>query len=170
LPVTWTSLTPSIAAVSPSGIVTGVGTGRAQIQATIAGISGRVTLDIFIVSSRYGSTGLFAFGGGPYCNYLGNLTKVSMDLAPRNGGYASLTATLNETLAKTGGGAGTACPLATQALYTPNKNKVIEFRATSVFVSESDTRSTVRVDFVSEPGTFPQVEATFVGEWPKVTV
>jgi len=42
----WTSLTPSIAAVSSTGLVTAVGAGMAQLQATVSAVNGLVSLPV----------------------------------------------------------------------------------------------------------------------------
>src|SRR5688572_18673259 len=44
--VTWRSLTPAVATVSPSGVVTGVSTGQATIEAEASGRVGSVTLTV----------------------------------------------------------------------------------------------------------------------------
>ena len=44
--VTWRSLTPTVASVSPSGVVTGISTGSATIEAEASGKAGSVTISV----------------------------------------------------------------------------------------------------------------------------
>jgi uncharacterized protein YjdB len=168
LPVTWTSLTPAIATVSASGVVTGIAPGTAEIQATIAGVTGSAKLRVYILESHFVSPRTFAFGGFPFCYYIANLNKVSMSLAPRNGGFAKLTAVLTEREAYNSGEGK--CPAGLQNHYTPTKNKLIEFEATSVVIEDSGPNASVRVELVSVPGSDKTIAATLNGYWQKVTV
>ena len=47
--VTWASLTPSVATVSPSGVVTAVAAGSVAIQATVSGKAGSASLTVVMV-------------------------------------------------------------------------------------------------------------------------
>jgi len=67
--VTWASLTPSVATVSSSGVVTAVAAGSAAIQATVSGVNGSTSIVVvglpYLVSHNFndGTVGPYIGGG-----------------------------------------------------------------------------------------------------------
>lgn len=53
LPVTWASLTPAVATVSPSGVVTGIARGQATIRATAGDV--QTTVPVFVIDPTVAS-------------------------------------------------------------------------------------------------------------------
>ena len=98
--VTWYSDTPSVASISTTGLATGIGNGRTNIQASLNGVMGQTTLTVGTTPTG-GYTLLgnatppaqdLTYAGGVevglkfYSDVAGNITAIRFYKTPNNGG------------------------------------------------------------------------------------
>lgn len=84
--VNWKSETPVVASINSTGLVTGLGTGKSSITASMNGISGRATITVTIgdltaiqVTPQDGLTGI-AYGGSEQFVATGTANGMSVDI------------------------------------------------------------------------------------------
>ncbi len=84
--VSWKSETPAVATINSTGLVTGLGTGKSAITASMNGISGRATITVTIgdltaiqVTPQDGLTAI-AYGSGEQFVATGTANGMSVDI------------------------------------------------------------------------------------------
>ena len=92
LTITWASLSPIVATVSPSGTVTAVAAGSATIEGTVSGKTGSVSLSVVTVP---GPTAIafhdFNDGTpGPFTYYGSDVTSIDYPADPTNSGHGKV--------------------------------------------------------------------------------
>jgi hypothetical protein len=143
----WQSSNINVLRVSPEGIVTGVGTGTAEVMATYAGITGRVTAAIdvpctFTVSPKTidapAGGGTFTVGvaatQGSNCAWTATSHSPFITLEATDGGQATLRVSENTDVARTG-----SVTVADQAVFVsqPAPTGVIIERLTGTISADS---------------------------------